>query len=304
VVGTNFDDTLIGSAEANTLVGAEGADSLSGGGGNDTLLGGLGNDRLDGGAGNDSMAGEGGDDFYVVNSASDVVLEAAGGGADTVQSSASYVLGAELEALVLTGSATRGTGNTLANTLVGTGGANTLDGKAGNDSLDGGGGDDVLIGDAGADTLSGGAGADRFVIQSASNSYRNTIDRILDMTLGVDDIVLSGAAGRFGSGVDPAAVDFNGVVTVDTAALGTGTTTYGEVMAGINAALLGAANVTASGTLAGLQVWQVNVTGGTAAGTYVFVNDGVAGASASTDALIAVTLIGGPALSQADFILG
>ena len=42
---------------------------------------------LDGGAGTDTMAGGAGNDTYVVDTAGDVVTEAAGGGTDTVQSS-------------------------------------------------------------------------------------------------------------------------------------------------------------------------------------------------------------------------
>jgi Ca2+-binding RTX toxin-like protein len=48
VIGSNFDDTLIGNASANTLYGGDGADSLVTGGGN-------GGDLLDFGAGNDTF---------------------------------------------------------------------------------------------------------------------------------------------------------------------------------------------------------------------------------------------------------
>jgi hypothetical protein len=98
------------------------------------------------------------------------------------------------------------------------------------------------------------------------------------------------------------ACDFNGIITLPNAALGTGNSPHAAVMAGINTAL-GSANVTVTSAAAGLQVWQVNLAGGTAAGTYVFINDGVAGASTSTDALIKVTLVGGAALAQTDCIL-
>jgi Ca2+-binding RTX toxin-like protein len=89
-----------------------------------------------------------------------------------VQASVSHVLGANLENLVLTGSAAiNGTGNTGANVLTGNAGANLLAGGDGNDTLSGGLGDDTLQGDAGTDTLEGGAGADRLFGGTGQDSY-------------------------------------------------------------------------------------------------------------------------------------
>jgi RTX calcium-binding nonapeptide repeat (4 copies)/FG-GAP repeat len=53
VIGTAFNDTLIGSNKANTLTGNKGNDTLVGNDGNDALTGGGGNDSLQGGSGND-----------------------------------------------------------------------------------------------------------------------------------------------------------------------------------------------------------------------------------------------------------
>ena len=55
IVGTAWNDVMIGNGSANKLSGGAGADSLSGGGGNDTLSGGAGNDQLNGGSGADSF---------------------------------------------------------------------------------------------------------------------------------------------------------------------------------------------------------------------------------------------------------
>jgi Ca2+-binding RTX toxin-like protein len=62
------------------------------------------------------------------------VMEYANEGTDTVQSSVTWTLGNNLENLALTGtSAINGTGNALANTLMGNSAANTLTGGTGND---------------------------------------------------------------------------------------------------------------------------------------------------------------------------
>ena len=64
----------------------------------------------------------------------DVVTEATNGGFDSVMTSLSYTLPANVEALYVTGSGLTGTGNSGANTLV-TIGANTLVGRGGNDTF-------------------------------------------------------------------------------------------------------------------------------------------------------------------------
>ncbi|MEA3194555.1 MAG: hypothetical protein QOD26_2888, partial [Betaproteobacteria bacterium] len=125
-----------GNALDNGIVGNSGNNTL-------TALGG--NDYLDGGAGNDTMVGGTGNDTYVVDSASDVVTEAAGEGTDTVLSSVTLTLAANVENLTLTGtSAINGAGNALANVLVGNSAANVLTGGAGDDTYYIGAGDSVV----------------------------------------------------------------------------------------------------------------------------------------------------------------
>ena len=134
-----------GNALDNLLTGNTGNNVLSGGAGDDTLIGGLGNDTMIGGTGNDT---------YVVDAVGDVVTELAGQGTDTVQSSVTYTLGANVENLSLTGAAAiNATGNTLDNVLTGNSGNNILSGGAGNDTMIGGLGNDTYVVDAAGDVV-------------------------------------------------------------------------------------------------------------------------------------------------------
>ena len=130
--GSNFGDVLRGNSGANAIWGADGVDTIYGREGDDTLFGGAGNDILDGGAGADLMQGGADNDSYVVENAGDQMAEALNGGTDTVFSTVSFTLGANVENLTLTGIANLNAGgNFLNNVLTGNAGANVLDGGAG-----------------------------------------------------------------------------------------------------------------------------------------------------------------------------
>ncbi|MEI6160241.1 MAG: alkaline phosphatase D family protein, partial [Roseococcus sp.] len=147
--------SLSGTAGADSLVGTFGNDTLQGQAGNDTLVAGAGNDMLDGGRGNDSMVGGAGNDTYIVDSLTDMVVEASGEGTDTVLTTVgTYTLGANLENLTYTGAGKlNGTGNAENNIISGGAGADTLSGGLGNDTLVGGGGNDRMDGGAGSDVV-------------------------------------------------------------------------------------------------------------------------------------------------------
>ncbi len=168
LVGSDSRDMLLGLGGNDVLSGRIGNDFLDGGSGNDTLYGdsdddklygGAGDDKLDGGSGSDLMVGGTGHDTYEVDSSSDIVVETipgtATGGIDTVRTTVSYTLTANVENLVLvdrplsspesTINNINGTGNTLDNTLIGNSGVNTLDGGTGADVMQGGSGNDVYV---------------------------------------------------------------------------------------------------------------------------------------------------------------
>ncbi|QJW85956.1 hypothetical protein HK414_27940 [Ramlibacter terrae] len=115
----------------------------------------------DGNDGIDTLTGLGGNDTYVAED-QDVIVEAADGGTDTLESSGSITaLDANVENLVLTGTGTTsGAGNDLANRITGNGANNTLSGGLGSDTLDGGAGSDSMVGGAGDDTYVVDIGAD------------------------------------------------------------------------------------------------------------------------------------------------
>ena len=145
-----------------------------------TLTGNSGDNVLNGGTGNDTLAGGAGNDTYVRNAAGDVVTEAANAGIDTVQSSVTSTLSANVEKLVLTGSAAvDGMGNALDNTLTGNGARNLLDGGAGSDTMAGGAGNDTYVRDATGDVVNEGldAGIDT-VLSSVSYRLPANVERL------------------------------------------------------------------------------------------------------------------------------
>ena len=176
---------LAANIENLTLSGAANIDA-TGNELNNTILGGAGDNRLDGQAGADAMHGGFGNDVFIVDNAGDATVEVADAGIDTVLSSISYALDANVENLTLAGSANiDATGNDVNNTILGGAGDNRLDGRAGADTMHGGLGNDLFIVDDAGDTTVevADAGVDTVV---SSISYR--------LALNVENLTLAGAA--------------------------------------------------------------------------------------------------------------
>src|SRR5262245_24781204 len=171
----------------------QGSADLQGYGNNlaNRLDGNTGNNLLNGGVGADVMVGHAGSDVYFVDDIGDQVIESAGEGNDAVFSTVDFTLSANVEFLVLQGSADlQGHGNDLANALYGNTGNNLLDGGTGFDFMVGGAGDDTYTFD----------GSDA-VIENASEGN----DTVLSTThymlaTNVEHLVLQGSADLQGYG--------------------------------------------------------------------------------------------------------
>ena len=214
-------------ANVETLVLQGGADLQAYGNGlSNSVYGNAGSNLLDGGAGADAMFGGAGNDVYFVDNAGDAVIENAGEGADAVFSSAHFRLSANVETLVMQGSADlQGYGNASANVIYGNGGNNLIDGGAGADIMLGGAGSDAYFVDDPGDT----------VVENA-NEGNDTVFSTAHFRLApnVETLVLQGSADLQGYGNDLANALFgnsgnnllDGGAGADTMTGGVGNDTY------------------------------------------------------------------------------
>jgi autotransporter-associated beta strand protein len=122
IVAASVDYVLPVNVEALYMIGG----GLTGTGSNNA-------DSLLSSGGPNTLIGLGGDDLFYVNSIGDVVVEAAGGGIDTVIATSSFIMPSEVEALYLAGTGLAGIGSGGADSLLSVGGANIMVGLGGDD---------------------------------------------------------------------------------------------------------------------------------------------------------------------------
>ena len=218
-----------GLSASSSFAVAVNAPVFNGTAGNDVLTGTIYDDTLNGLAGADSMSGGAGNDIYIVDNTGDVVTENTSAGTDTVQSSVTYTLAANVENLILTGtSAINGTGNSLNNVLDGSlnSAANVLTGGTGNDTYILGTGDTIVeASGAGTDTVMTsatytlGSNLEKLTLTgtAAINGTGNTLNNVLVGNSAAN--TLSGGTGADtisgGAGNDTYVVDNTGDVVTE-----------------------------------------------------------------------------------------
>ncbi len=187
---------IYGDDDAETIVGTYTNDEIRSGGGNDRITTGLGNDYVEGGDGLDTVVYTGSfSDYIITESGGTLTVAGNATGTDTLIS---------IEVLEIGGvqyfygpGVTQGTPGDDA--YVGTSGADIYFGLAGNDNIDGREGDDRIDGGAGDDTINGWTGVDTAVYAGVHTDYIISIDN-------------------------------SGVVTISSAASGTDTLTFVDII--------------------------------------------------------------------------
>jgi hypothetical protein len=135
---TDGNDIINASPANDTVDGLAGDDRIDGWAGNDSLLGMSGNDTLTGGVGADTVIGGAGNDLFIISDTFDRIIETAGGGADTINTSVSMTMPDQVEAMRIASDVT-------GITITGGAGNDILIGNGLGNSLNGGAGDDVIL---------------------------------------------------------------------------------------------------------------------------------------------------------------
>jgi Ca2+-binding RTX toxin-like protein len=191
--GSNVENLILTGTANISGTGDAGDNTITGNTGNNTLTGGAGEDTLNGGGGTDRLVGGLDDDTYIVDAQTDVIVENLNEGTDTVQATASYTLGANLENLELFANGVA-KGNTLNNTIT-LFGSGTADGSTGADLLiNSGAGTVTFLVDNVGDSVDGSAIGTDNVVSSVS------FDMNMQGDADVDNLTLTGTAAINGFG--------------------------------------------------------------------------------------------------------
>jgi len=174
IIGTNGNDFLQGTADADAIYGFDGNDGIIGWGGDDTIYGGAGLDQLEGVDGNDTLWGEDGGDTLEGGAGNDVLH--GGDGLDSLQ------------------------GDEGDDQLFGDGDADHLNGSDGNDFLDGGAGNDTLNETSGNNTLNGGDGDDLLMADGLTSTSGVYYTNILFGGAGDDGLIATNMNGSLSGG--------------------------------------------------------------------------------------------------------
>ncbi|MBK9445275.1 MAG: calcium-binding protein [Betaproteobacteria bacterium] len=206
VMGSTFNDSILGNASGNALYAQEGNDTVDGGAGNDWITGAEGNDSLsgsdgvdylNGGLGNDTLLGGAGTD--TLNAGVGVEIVDGGTESDTLEVMGDFAHytrsrpnGTDTVLVNINGTGENITLRNIENvqfadglktigqvwedvaslnpdSITGTAGADNLSGLTGNDTLVGLAGSDTLDGGTGTDSLVGGADNDTYVVDIAAD---------------------------------------------------------------------------------------------------------------------------------------
>ncbi|WP_434287186.1 Hint domain-containing protein [Celeribacter sp. SCSIO 80788] len=172
VIGSEYDDTLIGFDQEGTDPADTYTNEFWGMGGDDTISGGGGDDYLDGGDGQDVIEGGDGDDIII------------GGSDGTPDRGYGPYLADDADPDNDKDTLYGGAGN---DTIYGGDDADYIDGGDDDDYLDGGFDDDTILGGSGNDTIIGGEGSDTIYGGDGDDTIYGGLDPAYPDSLNVPD---------------------------------------------------------------------------------------------------------------------